>query len=426
MEYTIYWLWLSLHCTPGSVTYALLRKSFASPYDVYHASEDELKEALKEYPMDLKLLCDKDITSARKLLDYCARTGIRIISYDCDEFPKGLRSISDPPVLLYCLGKIPSSDENTFISVVGTRKMSDYGKRMAFEISADLATAGAVVVSGLALGVDGVSHAAAMSVRAKTVAVLGNGVDSVYPSVHKRLASFVANCGAVVSEFPPGSEPQAWNFPIRNRIISGMSDATVVIEADEVSGALITARRAVEQGKKVYALPGNVDEENSHGISLLIKDGAKAISCADDVLNDFDSIFDAKINIFKLLKRKAIPVDSTLEKYGVHSRPYKDKNAIRSDEARRRERAGRNTQLGNSAPHAADEPKTEVKKTENPILATLEPFVKEIYGRIPEEGSAELDNVVREDDPQEVMTALTLLEMYELITFLSGNIVKRL
>ena len=190
MEYVIYWLWLSLHCTPGSITYALLRKRFSSPYEIYHATDDEIKEALKEYPMDVKLLCDKNITSARKLLDYCGRTGIRIITYDCDEYPRALRNISDPPVLLYCLGTIPSSEENAFISVVGTRKMSDYGKRMAFEIASDIATAGAVVVSGLALGIDSVAHAAALSVKAKTVAVLGNEGSSVLAHSSHYLGNF--------------------------------------------------------------------------------------------------------------------------------------------------------------------------------------------------------------------------------------------
>ena len=421
MEYVIYWLWLSLHCTPGSVTYALLRKSFASPYEVYHATDDEIKEALKEYPMDVKLLCDKDIKSARKLLDYCARTGIRIISYDCDEFPKALRNISDPPVLLYCLGQIPDTDKNAFISVVGTRKMSDYGKRMAFEIASDLATAGAVVVSGLALGIDSVSHAAALNAKAKTVAVLGNGVDSVYPAVHKRLASIVANCGAVISEYPPGSPPDAWNFPTRNRIISGMSEATVVIEADEISGSLITARLAFKQGKKVYALPGNVDEENSHGISMLIKEGAKPISCADDVLDDFDSVFNAKINIFKLLKQKTLSVDAILEHYGVKSRPYKDKNSVNSNKEKTKSKNKETEKDFNSSENAADS-----KKKENPILATLDSFSREIYERIPENSNAELDDIVKADDPQEVMTALTLLEMKGLVTFLSGNVVKKL
>ena len=432
VEYIIYWLWLSMRCSAGSKTYAILRKSFATPYDVYHADEQEIACALEGNSRDFKALCNKELSDVKKLLEYCVRTGIKLICYDSPEYPAALREIEDPPVLLYCLGEIPSSDEKLFVSVVGTRTMSDYGKRMAFEISSDLAIAGAVVVSGLALGIDGTAHAAAISSKGKTVAVLGNGVDSVYPPQHKRLAAFVANNGAVVSEFPPGSAPEKWNFPMRNRIISAMSSAVIVIEADEKSGALITGRKALEQGKKVYALPGNVDEPNSFGISMLIKEGAKPISCADDVLDDFNSIYDSKVNIFNLLKRSALAVDITLEKYGVQCRqknPLKRKgNSL--DKTRNHKNYKEDVHTGskneyNKTNQASKTIESEISIDVNSILSGLEPAIINVYNKIPEEREILIDNIVGESKMSDVMSAITMLEINGLVKILPGNMVKR-
>ena len=290
---------------------------------------------------------------------------------------------------------------------------------MAFEIAGDLAAAGAVVVSGLALGIDGTAHSGALSAKGKTVAVLGNGVDCAYPSAHRKLASAVSSCGDVISEFPPRSSPERWNFPIRNRIISGMSHATVVIEADEKSGALITGRSALSQGRNVYALPGNVDEENTYGITLLIKEGAKPICCADDVLDDFNSVYDGKVNIFKLLKRMPIAMEATLSKYGVQSRTAKKSNAKCAETIEQVETSKKKLKVEEKR-----EPKTE-KKDNSDMLNALEPAHKEIYDKIPEDGEVEIDVIVGTADVSEVMSALTCLEIYGLVSILPGNKVKR-
>ena len=411
VEYIIYWLWLSLRCTPGSKTYATLRKSFDSPYDVYHASEQQIEVALAGSKRDIRSLCNKELTDAKKLLDYCVRTGIRLICYDSDEYPAPLREIENPPVLLYCLGEMPSAEKKLFISVVGTRSMSDYGKRMAFEIASDLSIAGAVVVSGLALGIDGCAHAAAMSAKGKTVAVLGNGVDSVYPPQHKRLASYVANNGAVISEYPPATAPEKWNFPTRNRIISAISQAVVVIEADETSGALITGRKALEQGKKVYALPGNVDEKNSYGISMLIKEGAKPISCADDILDDFNSIYDSKVNIFNLLKRSALAVDITLEKYGVVGRQKKSDRSQRAPFAKeKRQEKGDEIAVSYDARPSKNEQSKAFGEDVSKVLSSLDGRTVDIYNKIPQNAEVLIDDIVGSERMSDVMSSITLLE----------------
>ncbi len=421
VEYIIYWLWLSLRCAPGSKTYATLRKSFDNPYCIYHASEEQLELALAGSRREIRCLCNKDLSDVKKLLDYCVRTGIKLICYDSDEYPASLREIENPPVLLYCLGEMPSAQEKLFVSVVGTRTMSDYGKRMAFEIASDLSIAGAVVVSGLALGIDGCAHAAAMSAKGKTVAVLGNGVDSVYPPQHKRLASYVANNGAVISEYPPASAPEKYNFPTRNRIISAMSQAVVVIEADETSGALITGRKALEQGKKVYALPGNVDEKNSFGISMLIKEGAKPISCADDILDDFNSIYDSKVNIFNLLKRSALAVDIALEKYGVERR--REKATKSSSRAKRQENEDKIAIVGEAS--RSDEQTRTACADVSATLSTLDDKTAEIYNRIPQNEEILLDDILGSEKMSEVMASITMLEVLGLVQNLPGNKVKR-
>ena len=418
MEYTLYWIWLSLCCTPGSNTYALLRRSFSSPREVFCAGEDEIRSALKENPTDLKSIIKKDTEKAKKVLDYCVRAKVKIVSYDSEEYPCGLREISNPPVLLYCLGDIPSDREHLFVSVVGTRKMSDYGKKMAFEISSDLTTAGVVVVSGLALGIDGTAHAAAMSAKGKTVAVLGSGIDCIYPATHNRLATFVANNGAVVTEFAPGTSPERWNFPLRNRIISGMSQATLVVEADEKSGALITGRRALEQGRKVYALPGNVDEENSQGINMIIKEGARPISCADDILDDFNSVYDGKVNIFNLLKKTNFAIDASIKKYGVYSRVYKNANAaspLHSKNAKKDE-----AQKSVETVKALDDTQIADPEIEK-ILSTLDENTVKVYSKIPYGEGIYMDDISCDDGITDVATALTLLEVSDLVEFLPGN-----
>jgi DNA processing protein len=200
-------------------------------------------------------------------------------------YPTLLTQIHNPPKMLWVIGDSATLDRPA-IAIVGSRAASSDGLSIAGDIAADLVRAGLVVVSGLARGIDSAAHAAALDANGVTIAVLGTGVDRVYPPEHRDLASRIAMCGALVSELPPGSPPKAFHFPLRNRIISGLSRAVVVIEAPEASGALITAREALDQGREVMVVPGRVPGGRNRGGHALLKDGAKLVEAAVDILQE--------------------------------------------------------------------------------------------------------------------------------------------
>jgi DNA processing protein len=233
MNIQVLWIWLSLACTPGSVTFSKLISKFETPKAIFEATDDQLSAVLGRSSKDLRALSDKNTDKAEEIFKYCTSKNIGILNYSDNNFPENLRNIPTPPVLLYYRGVLPDFKNSFCVSVVGTRRLSEYGLKNAFQISSDLAKAGATIVSGMALGIDGVSHAGALSGGGVTVAVLGSGIDVCYPSEHKLLARNIVKNGCVFTEFAPGTRPERHNFPRRNRIISGLSEATLVIEGRE-------------------------------------------------------------------------------------------------------------------------------------------------------------------------------------------------
>ena len=214
-----------------------------------------------------------------------AAASITAIPWSAPDYPVSLTTIADPPPVLWTRGRVESLSAPT-VAIVGSRTASPYGLAVAEQLAADLAACGVVIVSGLARGVDSAAHRGALGAGGVTVAVLGSGVDVIYPPEHKALAQAIDAAGAVVSELVPGTGPLPWFFPLRNRIISGLSRAVVVIEASEKSGSLITARCALDQGRDVLAVPGNVLSGRSRGAHALLKDGAKIVESADDILEE--------------------------------------------------------------------------------------------------------------------------------------------
>ena len=212
---------------------------------------------------------------------------IHKISIDDPQYPRLLRKIDDPPKILYVRGRL-DLNSRPVLAVVGTRRYSDYGKRVALEIVGQLAEMSFIIVSGMALGIDTFAHKAALEKGAKTIAVLGTGIDraSVYPKENLGLSEKIVESGALVSEYPPKSPSYKSNFPQRNRIIAGLSLGVLVVEAPLRSGALITARHAREQKRKVFAVPGSIYSSNSKGCHFLIKNGAKLVDSVEDILNE--------------------------------------------------------------------------------------------------------------------------------------------
>ncbi len=218
-------------------------------------------------------------------LEKLARDGISVVTIPDDGYPRLLREIGAPPPVLFFRGQILETD-SAAVAVVGTRRSTPYGREMTATIAGGLAQAGVTIVSGLAMGIDGFAHRAALDAGGRTFAVLGSGIRDIYPREHRALADHIADCGAVMSDLPPGAKPDRWNFPARNRIISGLSLGVVVVEAPEKSGALITVDFAADQGRDVFVVPGAVTALKSAGCNRLLRDGARAIRSAEDVLVD--------------------------------------------------------------------------------------------------------------------------------------------
>ena len=225
-------------------------------------------------------------------LDFCRLHDIAVLAESDPRYPGVLREIPDPPGVLFCRGELRPQDA-LGLGIVGTRHPTPYGLRQAERLAGSLARAGLTILSGLARGIDAAAHRGALAAGGRTIAVLGSGVLNIYPPEHADLAREILPHGAVLSEVPPRAVPHGGMFPQRNRIISGMALAVLVIEAGDRSGALITARHAMEQGRDVFALPGHVDDRTSHGCHRLIRDGARLIESADDILEELGPLFAA-------------------------------------------------------------------------------------------------------------------------------------
>ena len=279
--------WIGLNSVPGvgRITFRKLVQQFGSPEQVLTAPQNVLKET---DGLSDKILAgiasQKWREQAEKELASAAQAGVAIITLDDDRFPENLRNTPDPPLYLYVRGSIEPDDKRA-VAIVGTRTPTHYGRTVTQRFGYELASAGLTVVSGMARGVDTQAHQGALDAGGRTIAVLGCGIDRVYPPENRGLMHEISTKGAVVTEYPFGTRPEAGFFPARNRIISGLSRGTVIIEAAEDSGSLITAGDALKQGRKLFAVPGNVSAPNSRGPNNLIKQGAMLVEQPADVLN---------------------------------------------------------------------------------------------------------------------------------------------
>ncbi len=280
------WLCLRLIKGVGNSTFLSLLDELGSPEEVFKTDLRELvslglKKEVAKNIVQKNFLCDPE-AEIKKIKEI----GARLILYNDSEYPKLLKEIDYPPVILYALGKkIP--EDQFFISIVGSRNATPYGIRIAKQFSYTLANLGIGIVSGMARGIDTYAHIGAIKGRGYTVAVLGSGLDVIYPKENKKLFQNIIENGTILSEFPLGTPPEAKNFPIRNRIISGMSKGVLVVEATRRSGSLITASFALNQGREVFAVPGSIESANSKGTHYLIKQGAKLVEDIFDILEEF-------------------------------------------------------------------------------------------------------------------------------------------
>ncbi len=393
-----YWVWLAeLPGLKGPARLALLRH-FGSPEDLFFADREELLLAEDVPPGQAELALNRDLSAADRILADCQRLGQRILTIQDAGYPQRLRNIFDPPLVLYVKGRMPVIDEEAAVAVVGTRDCTPYGTASAERLSQELAACGAVVVTGLARGVDSAAARGALRAGGTVVGVTGSGLDVVYPPENGDLYADVAAAGVLLSEYPPGSPPDKHHFPARNRIMSGLSVASLVVEAPDRSGALITARLALEQGREVYAVPGPISAPASTGCNRLIRDGAGLAAEGWDILRDFQERFPEKL------------------------RPAGELPAWTPLPARRR-----------AAPEPRRRPEAALAPEKGPSLRTVSPEgltddQAALLGVLAEEEPAQVDGLIQATGipARRVSSALTMLEIDGMVRQHSGKRYTRL
>ncbi|MBK6433384.1 MAG: DNA-processing protein DprA [Anaerolineae bacterium] len=282
-----FWLGFNSVSGIGPARLRALLDFFGDIERAWHGSLNDLREAGLDRRSLTNLVDARQRLDLDQLLSRLEQSGAHALTWDDDAYPASLRTVYDPPPLLFVKGTI-TVDDAWSVAVVGTRNPTAYGREVARQLATDLVRNRITVVSGLARGVDAQAHRAALDGGGRTLAVLGCGVDVIYPYEHRRLAQEICEAGALISDYPLGTLPEANNFPPRNRIISGLSLGVVVVEAGTVSGALITAQFATEQGREVFAVPGSILQRNSEGTNRLIRDGARPVLGVEDILQELN------------------------------------------------------------------------------------------------------------------------------------------
>ena len=383
MDQVEQWIWLAQATGAGSPKSGLLLDRFGSAEAVYTAGPAELERVPGLTAHDRARLGDKSLAGAQDIVGRCLTLGCRVMTRGDAEYPPALHEIYAPPCVLYVMGRLPGPD-TLALAMVGTRRPTAYGVEAATRLAVGLAVQGAVVVSGLAYGIDTAAHKGAIKGGGQTVAVIGCGVDYNYPAGNRELHRLIASHGAVVSEYPPGTRPFTSNFPIRNRIIAGLSRGTVVVEAGGRSGALITAGMAAESGRDVFAVPGSIFSPMSEGTNRLLRDGAKLCCGVADILEEYPSF-----------------VTQSLEDTPAESGP--------GPMAEPPQAPAQQSLLPDSAP-----------KRRQP--AGLSPVQAAVYGRLTAEPT-HVDRIALEAnlEPRLVLSALTVLEVQGFARSLPGR-----
>ena len=439
------WIWFAQKCGIASSEMVTVLDKLGAIRDVYLADYDTYIEKGVSERLAEKL-SDKSLDEAYKIIKTCEEKGAQILCYSDEGYPKSLRSLKDPPAVLYCMGKLPDLNSRLCIATVGTRKMSEYGMRSAYKIAYEIASAGAVIVSGMAFGIDAVCACGAIAAKGKTIAVLGCGIDVIYPKEHARLREKILECGALITEYPPATEPRPYHFPVRNRLISGLSQGTVVIDADVKSGSMITAKCAILQGRDIYAVPCNIDSEKS-GTNELIRDGAQAVVSGHDIVKNYVYTFkDAlKMQNLKEAETRSQFDPSVLAAFSVKARG--EKPADEGASARAEKKAAKGIAAGETSPKTKEKTGvlSETKKSSaesvvaeqntaaksggddsRAILESLSEKHRRVFEEMPIDKAIPVDYLIKAGfRPVEVIAALTVLEVRGLISSLPGALYVR-
>lgn len=414
----VHWIWLAHRSGVSDRMKRRLLEHFSDPEEIYYCDCYDHMEGLSDGA--LEGLKDKSLTAAEEILADCRKENLNILTFRDGTYPHRLKNIDDPPMVLYYKGRLPDFDGMPAIAVVGTRKASSYGLTAAKRMGYQIAKCGGILVSGMAFGIDGIAMQGALSAGGSVVGVLGCGADLVYPQSNRALFADTERYGCIFSEFPPGTPPYGWNFPKRNRIISGLSNGVLVVEAPEKSGSLITAREALEQGRDVFVVPGNIDVPSFAGSLNLLRDGGIPVSTGWDILSEYAAQYPGKV------RRDTTPAHQTgypeeVERISAES----TKNEGRVAEKKRIPGKKKATNLkkdkkdidnGETSPYSCLD-------KEQPALPPEEQRLLEIIGR----EKRLIDDVIAQSGlgAGKVLTMLTLLAVKGVVKRLPGNYVIR-
>lgn len=450
MDIRIYWIWLAEQCGYGSKYFTKLYSLYKNPVEVYELENEEVMQLDKRFSYSFKdKLCQRDLAKARAIFEYCVQENIEVIPFGDNRYPERLRLIEDPPVVLYCKGRNIDFNDRLCVGIVGTRKMSRYGREAAYKFSYELSSMGVCVVSGLALGVDATAACGALEGGTPTVQVLGCGVNFIYPKTHSVLRNEVIKNGTLISEYPPLEEPKKYYFPQRNRIISGMSQGVFVTECRKESGAMITARLALGQGKELFAFPGKVGEPTAEGPNELLRTGAYAAISTEDILNYYKFYFSDKEkekNQKKLGEARSRMPDilQSLAKYSIPDRCEENERINSAPLVGQRSEAGysykrpQQTASQMTIPLTAEKTEKELTKEITVKEESAEPKslprsaakdygldekTAKVFEAIPCKAPISVDRLVGDGiSAQEAITALTVLEIMGLVSSLPGGL----
>ena len=412
----VHWIWLAHRPGLNDRAKLALLRHFSDPEDIFFADSgafDHIEELSAE---SREALLDKNLIPAEEILECCQREKLSLLTFRDAAYPKRLKNISDPPILLYYKGRLPDFDGSPLVGVVGTRKASAYGMTTAKRMGYQIARCGGIVVSGMAYGIDGMAMSGALTAGKTVVGVLGCGADIVYPPSNQALFRDTERFGCILSDFPPGTPPVKWNFPKRNRLISGLSCGVLVIEAPEKSGALITAHQAAEQGRDVFVVPGNIDIPSFVGSNRLMRDGAIPVSSGWDVVSEYLSLYPDKISRDDTPARQTAYPDEVLraEEEGKKSQA----KVAQKPRLPRKNKAEKGESDKKSIDKATSTPYSDVNNT-FPKLSSEEQAIVSAIGS----GERLVDDVIAETGltTGKLLAALTMLELKGVLKRLPGK-----
>lgn len=410
----INWIWLAETIGRSGSVFRKLISRFDRPNELYAANEETVRKIPGLTERNVAALMNKDQSAAVGILDCCERLGISVLPYNHPKYPRILHDIPDPPPLLYVAGEVPDFENRFCVAMVGTRKMSEAGMQNAYRLSWELSAAGALIVSGLAEGIDGVCAVGALQSGGKTVAVVGCGLDIAYPAHHGKLMNqIVQSGGAIFSEYPPGTPPAQYHFPIRNRIISGLSQIVIVVEAGTSSGSLITAREAFAQGKKVFTIPADPETHSADGNNLLLQDGAQVVLESRDLVERFRYVFQNRPLAGQIKPLLGGADRNALREYGVIGFERTPELRPQKPERKPKEKIA-------AVPEKEDTPK-QPSAIPDDLLQSLSPVQLAVLEAMPDDVPVVPERIQTEYPLGEVMAALTVLEILGVVRKLPGS-----